>query len=130
MKNGWLMGIVAMAALALAGCASVTVQTHAYLGVPNYPPTTPAQVQIVTQQPKQPHERLGEIILSGEGNPSRDTLEKKLKEEAAKLGANAVVIIYDKTHVFPIVYVDWYWGPSGVSEEMHREVVGMAIRYK
>jgi len=122
--------IVGVAAMICAGCTGITASTHAYLGIPKYPPIDPAKVQILKEEPKQPIERLGEIILSAEGGATRDALEKELKERAGALGANAVIIVYDKTHVFPVVYVDWYWGPSSVSSEMNRNIVGVAVRYK
>jgi hypothetical protein len=115
--------------LLLAGCAGISETNHAYLGVPTYPPTTPDHIQILRADPKQPNERLGEIILSADGNPSREALETKLKHGAASMGADAVLVVYDKTHVFPIVYGN-YWGPGGVTEDTRRNVVGVAIKYK
>jgi hypothetical protein len=124
-------GLLAAAAmvLGLAGCATISVQTQPYLGSPRYAPTQPAAVQILAAEPKQPKERLGEIRLSIEGNPSRDDMEDKLKTAAARLGADAVFVVYDKTHIFPIVYYDW-WGPGWVSEDPHRHIVAVAIKYK
>jgi hypothetical protein len=106
------------------------MNTRAYLTVPRYPPTAPGAVQILAAEPNVPKERLGEISLSVSGQPSRERLEKRLKEAAAKLGADAVFVVYDRTHIFPIVYVDWYWGPAGVSEEVHRDIVAVAIKYR
>ena len=40
------------------------------------------------ERSKQPFERLGEIILSVEGNPSSDRVETKLKKAAAALSAD------------------------------------------
>ena len=115
-------------ALGLCGCASVSEQTHAYLGSPRFAPTQPPTIQILAAEPPQPKELLGEVTLCVRGNPSRDEVEKKLKEAAAKLGANAVYVAYDKTHVLPIVYYDW-WGPW-VAESPYRRIVAVAIKYK
>jgi hypothetical protein len=127
-----ICGVVFIGVLVLvcAGCSGITASTHAYLGIPKYPPIDPNKVQILREEPKQPIDRLGEIILGAEGGVNRDALEKELKRRAAELGANAVIVVYDKTHVFPVVYVDWYWGPSGVSSETHRDIVALAVRYK
>lgn len=116
--------------LLVAGCASVSTRTNAYLTSPRYAPTTPASVQILQAEPKQLKDRLGEIILTVEGEPSRDDLERKLKEAAAKLGADAVFIIHDKMHIFPVVYGDWWWGPMGVIEDAHRKIVAVAVKLK
>ncbi len=69
-------------------------------------------------------------MLSVSDSPAREKLEEKLKQAAAKLGADAVFVVYDKMHIFPVVYVDWWGGPYGFSEEMRRNVVAVAIKYK
>ena len=113
----------------LSGCANIQERTQPYLGVPAYPPTSPEAVQILAAEPKQPKDRLGEIILTIEGNPSRDELEKKLKTAGARLGADATFVVYDKTHVFPVVYYD-YWAPPWVTLDPRRTIVAVAIRNK
>ena len=69
-------------------------------------------------------------MLSVGGNPSREKLEDKLKQAAARLGADAVFVLQDKTHVFPVVYADWWGGPYGVYESVSRDIVAAAIKYK
>lgn len=73
----------------LLGCAYVTVESRPYLGVRPYPPTDPALVEILRAAPTQPHERLGEISLVPEGNPSVTEMEARLRRAAAKMGADA-----------------------------------------
>jgi len=116
--------------MALAGCASVSQRTNEYLGSPKQPPTNPATVQILQSEPIQPKDRLGEIVLTIDGKPKREDLERRLREGAAKLGADAVFIAYDKMHVYPMVYNDWWWGPSYVTEGSLRKIVGVAIKYR
>ena len=113
--------------LALCGCVSVMVRAHAYLTAPTYPPTQPAEVRILPSEPNQPKERLGEIILSTNDNPSRAVLEERLRKAAAKMGANAVFIVSDKTHFYPVVYYDW-WYPPWVYQQATRTIVAVAIR--
>ncbi len=122
--------LLLVGAALLSGCASISERTHAYLGVPEYPPTNPISIQVLTSEPNRPKERLGEILLDVEGNPSRADIERKLKTAAAKLGADAVCVVSDRTHIFPVVYGDWYWGPMGVTEDAHRNIVAVAIKYK
>jgi hypothetical protein len=115
--------------IALCGCAIVSEQTHAYFGAPTYPPTKPAAVQILPAEPSRSHERLGEIILSVEGNPSREKVETKLKQAAAKLGADAVYVVYDKADLFPVIHYDW-WNAYWMTQDPHRYIVAVAIKYK
>jgi hypothetical protein len=120
--------LVAWAAI-LTGCTSISEHSHAYLGSPNYAQTDPAMIQILPGEPSQPKERLGEIFLSVEGSPPRTELEQKLRQEASKLGADAVFIVSDRTHLFPAYYGGW-WGPVGVAEEYRRGILAIAIKYK
>ena len=115
--------------LLLCGCSTVSTRINPYLGMAGYAATNPASVQILAAEPTdRAHQRLGEIFLDISGSPSREKLEKKLRAGAANLGANAVFIVYDQTHIFPVVYVG-YWGPN-VTQDMTRGIVGVAIRYK
>jgi len=111
------------------GCAGVSVQSHPYLTSPRYPPTPPATVQILPAEPNQPKDRLGEIILSTSGNPSRDALENKLRKAAARLGADAVFIASDKTRIYPVVYYDWCCAPW-IYDQATRNIVAVAIKLK
>jgi hypothetical protein len=120
--------VVLASALIFTGCASISENTHAYLGSPQFAPTAPQTVQVLASEPKQPKQTLGEIILSVEGNPPRQKLEEKLRVAAARLGADGVFIVSDKTHVYPVVYWDC-WGPVA-DEDWHRLIVGIAYKNK
>lgn len=126
MKRGLIWSSLAVAGMILAGCASISENTHAYLGIARYPPTAPASVVVLPTPPKQPVVRLGEVILSVDGNPARDKLEAKLRAGAARLGANGVYIASDQTHIYPVEYWD-YWGTTD-EEYWHRIIVGVAFR--
>jgi hypothetical protein len=115
-----------MSALIFGGCASISENTHAYLGSPQLAPTPPDTVQIFRSEPSQPKERLGEIILSVGGNPSRQKLENRLQAAAAKLGATGVYVVSDRTHFYPVTYWD-YWGAE-TGEYWHRLIVGIAFK--
>lgn len=134
MKEHWYhksFRVVLLAtSLALCGCSSISVNTKAYLGSPILAPSDAAKVTILATEPKQRKEKLGEIMLSVGGNPSREKLEDKLRQAAARLGADAVYVVYDKTHVFPVAYAGWWGGPYGVSEDIRRDIVAVAIKYK
>ncbi len=117
--------------LAVSGCASVAVRSHAYLGSPVYSPTDPATVRILPGEPKPPQafDRLGEVLVGVGGSPSRERIETKLQKAAARLGANAVFIVSDRTRIYPFIYGDW-WGPAGVAGDARRDIVAVAIRLK
>lgn len=113
----------------MLGCASVSENTHAYLGIPHYVPGDPAKVQVLQTEPKEQKVRLGEIILAVDGKPERETIEKKIRVAAARLGADGAFIAYDRTHIYPIIYND-YWGPGWVTQDSTRNIVAIAFKYK
>jgi hypothetical protein len=117
-----------IAVMLVCGCAAVSEHTHAYLGSPHLAPSNPASVQIYPTEPKQPKELLGEIILATDGNPPRQKLEDRLRSAAARLGADGVFIASDRTHIYPVVYWD-YWGPYS-DEDWRRLIVGVAFKNK
>lgn len=107
-----------MAALAFlaAACAYVDATTTQYVGVPRFQPTDPKTVQVLRAEPVQArYDRLGEILLDISVDPPADIaeVEQRLREEAAKWGANAVFVVRDQ--VMP-----------GVG----RKLIAVAIRYR
>ncbi len=129
-SNGISLGVLLLAGLTLSGCASISETAHRYLGSPQYPPTNPANVRVLQSEPKRPKEALGEVLLIVHGNPPEQKLEERLRRAAARFGAEAVFIATDRTEVVPVVYMDYWWGPDGASEDVSREIVGVAIKFK
>jgi hypothetical protein len=125
-------GVVLIAfAMLLAACATVDVTTTQYLGAPRYQPTEPTAVQILRTEPTVPHDRLGEIMVdaSTEPAPPITEVEQKVCKAAAKLGADAVVVVYDR--VQPVAaYVSGPWWGRSVDTVSGRKLVAVAIRYK
>jgi len=83
MKQSWTVTVTpvltALVVLSLLfGCTYVSVETRKYLAVPSYPPTNPTAVQILRSEPTTQHERIGEISLEPQGNPSIQEMEAKL----------------------------------------------------
>jgi hypothetical protein len=82
-----------LAAALLAACAS----SHVMIGKAR-PPISPDQVQIYTRPPTVPYEEIARLESSSQGSFSftaqgkTDAVIKRLKEEAAKLGANGVLL--------------------------------------
>lgn len=81
--------------LALAACATVDAQTTAYVGVEHPAPTLASEVQILRVAPTRPFVRLGEILIDARVDPAPPItqVEEKLREQAATLGADAVVVV-------------------------------------
>ena len=94
-----MSGRLSLAALvcAIASCAYVEATTTQYVGVPKFPPTKPAAVQVLPAEPAQRHDRLGEVLLDISVDPAPPVadIEERLREEGAKMGANAVYVIRD-----------------------------------
>ena len=110
MKRLWI-GLVCL----VAACAYVDATTVQYVGVPRFPPVEPKAVQVLAQEPPQRHDRLGEVMLDISVDPPAEVaeIEQKLREEAGKMGANAVYVVRDVQRP----------GDS-------RKLIGIAIRYK
>jgi energy-converting hydrogenase Eha subunit F len=118
-------------AMLLAACATVDVTTTQYLGVPQYQPTEPTAVQILRTEPTAPHDRLGEIMVeaSTEPAPPITEIEQKVCKAAAKLGADAVVVVYDR--IQPVgAYLSGPWWGRSVETVSGRKLIAVAIRYK
>ena len=102
-------------ACALASCAYVDATTTQYVGVPRFPPTEAKSEQVLNAEPMKTHERLGEILLdiSIDPAPPVEDVEARLREEAAKMGANAVFVVRDM-----------------LNPNVGRKLIAVAIRYR
>ena len=99
-----------------------------YLGVPTFPPTDPARVEILRSEPVRPLTRLGEVFVEPSGDPTVAQYEQALREAGAKMGADAVVVVYDRMQVLGTTVSGPWWAPTA-SPIVGRVVVGLAIRY-
>ena len=75
------------------GCAENAVRFIPLVGVPEYPPTDPAEVVVFREEPHVPFEVLGQIVVDPEKFMSITVMDQKLREAAAAMGATAVVIL-------------------------------------
>jgi hypothetical protein len=115
----------------LGACATLDVTTSPYVGAPRLAPRDAATVEIVRVEPTRPHDRLGEIMVDASTDPAPPVaeVEDKLRTEAGKLGADAVVVVYDRLEpVGAYVYGPW-WNRS-LNTITGRKVVGVAIKYR
>ena len=90
MKNGWMFIFFAAA---LAGCAT----SHVIVGQVR-PPISPDQVRVFLSPPDQPYEEVALVDASSRGawavsdQGKTNAAIQRLKEEAASLGANGLLI--------------------------------------
>jgi hypothetical protein len=134
-----LLVLLLSAALAgiLTSCASVDATSAQYVGVSHYPPSDPAAVQILRAQPTQPHERLGEVVIDASTDPAPPVskVEDKVRAEAAKIGADAAVIVTDRIQPEGFYVTGgggyWNWGGNQTAEPiLGRKIVAVAIKYQ
>lgn len=127
-----LLGAALIAcALALTACATVDAQTTAYVGVEHPAPTLASEVQVLRTEPTRPHVRLGEIIIDASVDPAPPItqVEQKLREQAATLGANAAVVVYD--NIQPVAaYVSGPLWSRDIETIQGRKLKAIAIRYQ
>ena len=117
---------MAVIVMGLAACTYPYAGGRAYTGGPRYAPTNPAQVRLLRYEPRRPHAQLGEVWLRPEPGMSSRYVEHSLRERAAALGADALVIVEDG--YFRRHAVRHYW--QGRISYRERVIVGIAIRYR
>ena len=125
-------GVLIAAIATLVSCgATVEATSMQYAGVPHPPPSDPAKVAILRREPVAPHERLGEVTVDASTNPapSVSEIEDKLRQEGAKLGADAVVIVLDRIQPTAVYVSGPWWGRSADTVLGHK-LVGVAIKYR
>jgi hypothetical protein len=124
-----VLAAAAATLLAVTGCNTISVQSNQYIGLPTYPPTDPATIQVMRTEPTRPNVKLGEITVepSSMSTPVAE-IEAKLQAAAAKMGADAVVIVVDRTQQMGAV-VTGGWYNRQISPVIGRVIVGVAIHY-
>lgn len=111
-----------------AACAHVSVSSKEFLGVPNFPPTNPASVQIMRDFPARPTVVLGDIEAQPSGSPTNEQIENKIRVAAAQMGADAAVVIADRT-VLAGASITGGFGNRQISRDYERVIIAKAIRY-
>jgi hypothetical protein len=117
----------------LPGCTQVFVTADPFIGVPAYPPTDPASVQILRQYPERSFNKIGELFVEPSGgNPPITKIEQALQQQGAKMGADAVVITVDRITRSGADWIGGGWaGGGGEVMPMYGHAVrAIAIKYK
>lgn len=115
----------------LVCCSHVKSQQMQYAGATHYAPGDPHRVAILRTEPTQPHERIGEVFIDVSNDPAApiNKVEERLRTEGAKMGADAVVIVYDG--VLPTgAYVTGPYWDRNLESTSGRKLVGVAIKYR
>jgi hypothetical protein len=115
----------------LVSCASTDSTSKKYTSAQHYPPTNPEGVQVLRREPAQSHERLGEIVVDAPMEPAPETsqLEEKVRKEAAKLGADAAVIVVDQVQPEGVMITGGYF--TRTAETLNgRKIVAVAIKFR
>ncbi len=121
---------IAAALFAVTGCNTVSTTTTQALGVPTYPPTNPTNVVVLLAPPTRPHVRLGEVQAEPYSTSvSAAKIQAALQQAGAKLGADAVVIVYDRNQVVGAVVTGPWWGGRSIQNIQGRVIVAVAIKY-
>ena len=123
--------ITAVAALFVgAGCNTISTNSTQYVGGPKFPPSDPANVQILRTMPTRSHVQLGEIRAEP-ASTSTDVvkIETALREQAAKLGADAAVVVVDHVQTTGAMVVGGFLNRS-VEPIQGRVIVAVAIKYQ
>src|SRR5262245_8274162 len=127
--------LLAILACAFASCATFDVTTKRAADAPQFPPSDPARVDILRTEPQRAYERLGYIVVDAPTDPP-PPIEKvvaKVRREAGKLGADAVVVVYDRVQPTAAYVVGPEWGgvPNVSLETVtDRRLIGVAIKYR
>jgi hypothetical protein len=122
--------LAAAALLVVTGCQTVSTSNTQYIGVQQFAPTDPLQVQILRSEPTRPNVKLGEVRAepSSENVPVTK-IETAIQQAAAKMGANAAVVVYDKTQVVGAQVVGG-WLNRSIDPIEGRVIIAVAIRYQ
>jgi len=113
--------------IGLAACMLMSSGITYYSGAPRFSPTSSDAVVLLRDIPSQSYVKLGEAWVKPEPSWSASYVETQLRQKAASLGANALVIIYDQ--YFPGGQVVPGFG-QGVQMQPKNGVAGVAIRYQ
>ena len=97
-----------------------------YPDTPRFAPTHPARVELLRRAPRGEHIRLGEVWIRPTYRMDRYYVEGMLREKAARMGADALVIVADRYFRDRVDFSFWY-GPRPVYD---RHIVGIAVRYR
>lgn len=108
-------GVVALLSLVTASCTSVDILRLTGQTFPAK--SSPAEVTLLEREPTCPHLRLAELHID-DSTVSFETMQRKILERAASLGADAVLFEKPEKHIqhqvtYEPAYSPWGYGAYG-----------------
>lgn len=115
--------------LLILGTIACAPYPHAilYPRIPHFPPTDPRSIQLLRHEPHASHIKLGEVRFTPTPDMSPYYVERVLREKAAQIGADGLVIVVDR--FFRQAVVHGYYFPH-VDTYAERVIIGVAIKYQ
>jgi len=115
--------------LLMTGCREISTAHTQDIGTPRFSPSDPAQIEILRNVPATPHVELGQVWgHSSDTSGDVSKLEAALRKEAARLGADAIVVWQDRIETWDAA--DSRLGGGRSADGVHgRTVIGAAIKY-
>jgi hypothetical protein len=124
------LGLAIATLILVTGCQTISIHSTQEIGGPTFPPSDPAQVQILRTAPTKPHVRLGEVRAEpSDESVSAAKIEEALRKAAARMGADAAVVVSDSTQVTG-AYVTGPWYGRSIQRIEGRVVIAVAIKYQ
>ncbi|OGD24643.1 MAG: hypothetical protein A2Y56_06925 [Candidatus Aminicenantes bacterium RBG_13_63_10] len=120
---------IALAAVLCAGLAACMLMSSGktfYSGAPKFSPTSSDSIAILRDIPSESYVKLGEVWVIPKPDWSASYVETQLRQAAASLGANAVVIVHDQFLGGAVVP----GFTQGASVQPKGGVTGVAVRYQ
>ena len=94
------LGLGLAASLLATGCQTVSTTITPAADEPKAAPTQPDAIYVLRTAPTKAHVRLGEVrAVPTDTGVDSGTVEAALRESAATLGADAIVVVLDPTQV-------------------------------
>jgi hypothetical protein len=125
------MNLILLCALLIATAGITSCRSYAGFGFysqsPRFARTHQNQVILIQTRPRRSYIELGEVWIRPNPRMSRRSVEKKLRRKAARMGADAVVIIEDRYTRNRVTSRRYKQGTMIYRE---RRIGGIAIRFR
>jgi hypothetical protein len=118
--------VLVLLAAVLVSCSPVRVRM--FPGTGHFPPTSPQSVDLLRREPPRPHIAFAELVYKPSPRVSRHEVDWVLRERAARIGADALIIETDNIYR-ESVWLSPYRRARHVPR-IERVIVGIAIRYR
>ena len=113
----------------MTACREISTTHTQDVGGSRFNPSDPTQIEMLRDVPASPHVELGQVWgHSSDTSADVSKLEDALRREAARLGADAIVVWQDRIETSD-VEVSRFEGGRSFKGVHGRTVIGAAIKY-